>query len=167
MGRSRIARTTAATWRSIARTGAYDLAYDSLGSSTVAREATRTQSAEGLWALSEVARLSGHPSEAVAPLQRLLETHGADSQAPVAAFTLGRVQLNSLHNPAAAAVAFERAISLGVPSALEQNAYVLLVQARTAAGDRVGAQDAARRYRERFPTGEQLSAVQRALERLR
>lgn len=155
-------------WRSIARTGAYDLAYDALGANgSVANEATRTESAEGLWALSEVARLSGHPAEAVAPLERLLETHGSDSQAPVAAFTLGRVQLNSLHNPAAAATAFERALSLGVPSALEQNAYVLLVQARVRAGDRAAAQDAARRYRERFPNGEELNSIQHALERLR
>jgi transmembrane sensor len=157
----------ASQWRTLAREQAYDQAYNALGSSTVATETARVESAEDLMTLADVARLSGHPSEAVAPLQRLLSTHGSDSNAPLAAFELGRIQLSSLRNPVAAAAAFERALSLGAPRSLEENAYVLLVDARVRAGDRAGAQDAANRYRERFANGARSADVQRALERLR
>ena len=48
---------------------------------------------------------SGHPAEAVAPLQRIVDGFAADPQAPLAAFALGRLQLDDLNQPHAAAAA--------------------------------------------------------------
>ena len=71
-----------------------------------------------LFALADVARLSGHPAEAVAPLQRIVDGFAADRQAPLAAFALGRLQLDDLDQPRAAAASFSRALELGAPQSL-------------------------------------------------
>src|SRR5688572_24208599 len=50
-------------------------------------------SAEDLMLAADAARLSNHPEEAVRYLRRVTSQHAADSRAPLAAFTLGRLLL--------------------------------------------------------------------------
>lgn len=149
-----------AKWRDLARRGDYSTAYRVLGADGV-REVTKSGAVADLLAVADVARLSGHPSDALAPLRRIVSDDPHDPGAPVAAFTLGRVELDALGDPANAADAFAEAIALGVPEGLVEDAYARLVEARSKAGDAAGARRAAAQYGERFPGGARTAAVQR------
>jgi transmembrane sensor len=144
-------------WRSLAEQGEYNRAYELLGSNGVAR-ASAGSSSDSLLALADVARLSGHPAEAVAPLEQLLREHPSDGAAPLAAYTLGRV-FASLSRHEEAARSFDRALSLGAPRAIEEDVRWLLVRARSASGDRAAAQRAADEYRARFSDGRHARAI--------
>jgi transmembrane sensor len=138
------------TWRELAARGENDEAYTELGPGGVARTA-QSASVDDLLALSDVARLSGHAREAVDPLERIVREHPGDSRASLAAFTLGRIDLRSLGDPAAAARAFERAIALGIPGGLAEDAFALWVESLTKAGDEAGARKAHAQFVARFP----------------
>ena len=131
-----------------------------LGPSGIA-SSTQTASVDDLLALADVARLSGHPADAVTPLTRVMTEHADDPRAPLAAFTLGRLSLDALGRPAQAAAAFQRAIQLGLPQSLREDAYARMVEARARAGDEAGASAAALDYEQHFPDGKRLREVQR------
>jgi transmembrane sensor len=114
-----------------------------------------------LLALADVARLSGHPAEAVMPLERVLAEFPGDPQAPLAAYTLGRLHLDSLGRPHAAISALERALALGVPHGLREDVRARLVEAYARSGDSVGVERAAQAYAKEFPNGRYTSAVSR------
>lgn len=139
--------------RETAEQGHYAEAFDRLGKGGLQRETTRAESAETLLSLADIARLSGHASDATAPLERLLAEHGSDPSAPVAAFTLGRIRLDTLGDPARAADAFARALALGPPRGIEEDVHARLVEARALSGDSLGAEAAAARYLKKFPAG--------------
>jgi transmembrane sensor len=157
-GRDRVAAGPA--WRDSAAHGHYAEAYASLGSGGIGRETTHAARVEDLLALADVARLSGHPVEAVEPLQRILRDHASSQSAPLAAVTLGRVEL-SLGRPQNAAQALERALALRVPAGLEEDVYARLVEAYAKAENTALAASAARAYRARFPAGRRLADVAR------
>ena len=161
---ARVAPPPAATaWRDLARRGDYDTAWRELGADGVAR-VERTSSAADLLELADVARLSGHPAEAVSPLERVLREHPRDAAAPLAAFALGRLQLDALGRPDRAADALERALALGVPRTLEDDVRARLVEALARAGRRDAMRAAAEEYLRRFPDGRRAAAVRRRLE---
>jgi transmembrane sensor len=149
-----------AGWRGLAQRGDHASAYAELGPAGIA-SASQGASVDDLLALADVARLSGHPADAVAPLSRVVAEHADDPRAPLAAFTLGRVQLDALGNPGAAADSFARALALGLPQSLQEDAYARLVEARAKAGDGEGARAAAQQYEQRFPAGKRLGEVRR------
>src|SRR5262249_31948469 len=149
-------------WQSLAKNGDYAQAYDKLGAPGIAR-ATPKASVDELLALADVARLSGHPADAVAPLGRVIAENPKDTRAPLAAFTLGRLELDTLGHPAPAAEAFARAIALGLPVNLVEDAYARLVEARAKAGDTAGAQAAADEYDRAFPGGSRSTTMRRWL----
>jgi transmembrane sensor len=117
-----------ASWRELARRGRPSEAFAALGTQGVRREVRRL-GVPDLLALADVARLSGHPAEAVAPLERILTDFSHDPQAPLAAFALGRLELDALDRPSAAAAALERALELGVPRSLREAVQARLVEA--------------------------------------
>ncbi len=147
-------------WQHLARRGSFHEAYDALGPAGIAVEA-RDATRDTLFTLVDVARLSGHPAEAVLPLRRLLRTHRADAHAPLAAFTLGRIQLDALARPSEAADAFADAIALGIRGGLLEDAHARLVEAHARSGNRAAALVAASEYQRRFPDGRHASAVRR------
>jgi transmembrane sensor len=98
-----------------------------------------------------VARLSGHPRDALEPLERAITEHSHHPGAALAAFTLGRIHLDSLGDAASAAHDFDKAIALGLPQALVEDAYLRLIEARAKAGDRQGAHQAWLAHHQRFP----------------
>jgi transmembrane sensor len=149
-------------WRELARRGEYSAAYALLGTSGIGH-VSADGTVSDLLAVADVARLSGHPGEAVAALQHIVATYPDDPRAALAAFTLGRVELDALDDAADAADAFARAIVLGVPDGLLEDAYARLVEARARAGDRAGARRAAQTYRERFPNGTRAASIDRWL----
>lgn len=153
----------ASTWRADAERGAYDEAYAELGATGLRREISHA-TPEGLLTLADVARLSGHPAESIAPLERILSEHASDPSAGLAAFTLGCVEADSMHRPARATRAFERAIDLALPRALLPDAIARLARARDEAGDSAGAHAAAQRYLAEFPEGAQARSMSALLE---
>jgi transmembrane sensor len=108
------------------------------------------------------ARSEGRRRDAVELLNRAVEL--SDSRAGLASLTLGRLLAEeSAHR--AAASAFERAISLGVPRALEESAGARAFEAHDAAGDRAPARAAAARYLERHPKGRHAARAREVLAR--
>jgi len=150
----------APTWRDLAQQGDYAQAYAMLGPDGIGR-VTQSGATDELLSVADVARLSGHPRDAVAPLRRIVDEHAGEPGAAVAAFTLGRLELDALDDPPGAADAFARAIAIGIPQGLLEDAYARLVEARARAGDASGAARAADAYRERFPHGARAAAVER------
>ena len=130
-------------WRELARGGRQRDAFAALGPQGLMRETKRLGVAD-LLVLADVARLSGHPREAVAPLERILRDFPRDPQAPLAALALGRLELDTLDRPARAAAALNRALALGVPRSLREDV-------RDAPGRGVRARRAIGRRRARRP----------------
>lgn len=103
-------------WQTLAEAGAHRDAYDALHDAPVP-DLGATPPRE-LLLRADVARLSGHPVDAVAPLEAYLRHHADDADAPLAAITLARIFAGPLADPARSRAAYERARSLGVPAAL-------------------------------------------------
>lgn len=146
------------SWRALARHGHPSEAFAVLGMDGLRREAKRL-GVDDLLALADVARLSGHPAEAVAPLERILGHFADDAQAPLAAFALGRLELDSLGHPQSAVWAFGKALDLGIPRGLREDVRARLVEACVRSGDRAAAERAAEAYRDEFPDGRHAQAI--------
>ena len=157
--RSRARLATDRGWRDLARHGRHGEAFAALGTEGLRREAKRL-GVNDLFALADVARLSGHPADAVVPLERILAEFASDARAPLAAFALGRLELDSLGQAQAAASAFRRALALGIPSGLREDVRARLVEAYARSGDAGAARRAADAYLDEFPHGRHVQAIQ-------
>jgi transmembrane sensor len=133
-------------WRSLARAGKHQEAFGSLGQQPV-------DDLAGLLLAADAARLSGHPREAADHLQHLIQRYPGSPSAPLAAFTLGRLALYELKQPALAAGSFARAYTLDPNGAMAEDALAREAEAYHQAGDAERSKSAAQRYLERFPSG--------------
>lgn len=111
----------ATAWKALARRGEHRSAYAMLGADGLRARVGRA-SVDELMLLADVARLSGHPAGAVAPLRRVIDRHPRDSRAALAALTLGRIEMDSLGHPARAKAALNKALQLGLPRSLQWDA---------------------------------------------
>jgi transmembrane sensor len=143
------------SWRELAEQGEYAKSYELLG-----RSEPRDDPEELLLA-ADVARLSGHPGQAVAPLRRLVARHRGNPRAPLAAFTLGRVLLDELGRPREAAEAFAMVGTLDRSSQLAEDALAREVEALSRAGDSSAAHRRAEQYVRLYPAGRKIKAVRR------
>lgn len=146
-------------WRGLARAGKFTQAY-------VAMRASATpprSSVEEMLLRADVARLSGHPAEAVAPLSELLSRHPADSRAPSASFTLGRVY-EQLGRWADAARAFGKTRSLEPSGPLAEDALARQALALWAAGGKAQAEALGRQYLGRYPRGVRAQEIRARLD---
>jgi hypothetical protein len=73
---------------------------------------------------------------------------------------LGRLELDSLGQAQAAAIAFRKALALGIPSGLREDVRARLVEANVRSGDAGAARRAADAYVDEFPNGRHLHAIQ-------
>jgi transmembrane sensor len=119
--------------------------------------------AADLMLAADAARLSGHPAEAVRPLRAVCDRHGGDRRAPVAAFTLGRVLLDELGQPAEAAAAFRKASALWPSGPLAEDALSREADAWQQAGRVDDSRAAAGKYLARFPKGRHVEAMRKIL----
>jgi transmembrane sensor len=144
-------------WREPAERGDFDHAYQLLTDSghPVADDV------EELLLAADTARLSGHPSDALPFLRRVIEQHRTDSRAPLAAFTLGGVLMQQLGQPREAEAAFARARELSLNASLAEDALARQVEAAYRAGDSARARALAREYLDQYPKGRRVHAVQR------
>jgi len=148
------------SWREAARRRQWNSAWSTLRSDGLIQQTRRADRVEDLLLLADVARLSGHPQDAVAPLQRVSE-RSRDARAGLAALMLGRLRLDELDEPRRAAADLARALDLGLPGTLEQDARARIVQAYGRAGMREQARAAAAEYHRRFPRGARAEEVER------
>jgi transmembrane sensor len=150
-------RARAASWRQHAERGEFQEAYRMLE-----RERERvSDDVEELLLAADASRLSGHASEAVPYLQRVVDRHPTDPRAPLAAFTLGGVLMNQLGRPREAEAAYARARAMSPSSALSQDALARQVEAAHRASDVPAARALALEYLERYPEGRRVQAVRR------
>lgn len=112
---------------------------------------------------ADTARLGGHPEDAVRSLRAVCDRHASDRRAPVAAFTLGRVLLDSLGRPAEAAAAFRKARVLWPGGPLAEDALAREADAWGRAGRQDAARAAAGDYLERYPRGRHAEEMRRIL----
>ena len=110
---------------------------------------------------ADVARLSGHPADAVPYLERFLARHGKDPRAALTAFTLGRVLLEDLGRPSRAASAFARARRLAPEGELAEDALAREVESWSRAGRAKEASSRAQQYVARYPRGRRLRMVKK------
>jgi transmembrane sensor len=103
-------------------------------------------------------RKAGNHDAAVELLRQGLRDHAGDARAPLAAFTLGRVLLQS-KRPAEASEAFATAARLAPNGPLAQDAVARQVEALAAAGNASEARTVAQAYVTRFPDGRRLAEV--------
>jgi len=150
-----------ASWRAAASERDWGRAWGDLGAAGLAQQSRRSDDVEELFALADVARLSGHPESAVGPLQKIVEQHASDARAGVAAFALGRVWLDALGQPHPAAAAFESALALKLPATLAEDARARLVEALVRSGEPARAHEAATDYRHHHPSGARRADVDR------
>jgi transmembrane sensor len=119
-------------------------------------------SANELMLAADAARLSGHLPEGVRFLERVTREHARASVAPLAAFTLGRMYLSQLGQPARAADAFELSLKLSPQGSLAEDALARAVESAASAGQAARARQLAELYLERFPHGRRLDSVQKS-----
>jgi transmembrane sensor len=107
-------------WLELAEAGRYEEAYDVARRHGIGPDALGGKP-DRLLLLADAARLSGHPRDARALLERLVADHPNSSSAAVAAVVLGRLEMDVMERPAKARNAFERAVELGLPAALRSD----------------------------------------------
>jgi len=120
---------------------------------------TEGETAEGLLAAADAARLQGRAEEGAALLRKILQSHRSDPRAPLAAFTLGRVLLMELAQPRQAAAAFAEARALAPDGPFAEDALAREVEAWAKAGDEAKAKARAQDYLRSYPSGRRVSAV--------
>jgi transmembrane sensor len=126
-----------------------------------ANEAEPPPPVEAMLARADEARLAGRYQDAATILERVVAEDGAAPKAYLAEFSLGRLYLDSLGDPARAATHFSRALMRGLPDALAEDACARLVESYARAGDPAAAHSAAERYRARYAQGRRLRDVDR------
>ncbi|MBI5547305.1 MAG: hypothetical protein HY901_25770 [Deltaproteobacteria bacterium] len=117
---------------------------------------------EELLLAADASRRAGRPAEAVPLLEQIITRHAADQRAPLAAFTLGKLQLEAGH-AREAADAFGTARALAPNGPLAEDALGRELEAAERAGDATRERRVAKEYLERFPEGARAAAARRAL----
>ena len=146
-------------WRPLAKDGNFDDAFAALeraGGTSAVRD-----DVSDLLLAADVFRITGHPSKAVVPLERVVSRYRNDPRTPLAAFTLGRVLLDELGRPAAAATAFHTARDLAPTGGLAEDALAREVEAWSKAGKLGKARGQAELYIQSYPRGHRLRAVKK------
>jgi transmembrane sensor len=144
-------------WKTLAQQGKHGEAYDAFGSLT----ASQLRNPEELLMAADAARLSGHPSQAVPFLERVLTQYRRDARAPVAAFNLGTILMSSLGSPAKAAQRFAEYRQLAPNGSLGEDALAREVQAWSLAGQPDRARERAQEYLRLYPRGQRSTLVRK------
>lgn len=88
-------------------------------------------SIEELFGQADGARAAGRPAEAVTTFEQIARAHPTDPRAALAMLTAARIHLDTLHRPAEAVRCFERALALGLPPGLAEDARTRSLEARS------------------------------------
>lgn len=149
---------SAPAWQDLAADGRYSDAYQAMS------EAPRPRSARELMLAADVARLSGHPEEAIAHLQVVMRAHRDKPQGLLAAFTLGRILQRELGKPREAAAAFHTARTLAPSGSLAEDALAHEAECRARAGQREAAAALAAEYLRQYAKGRKAGTMRRLVD---
>lgn len=114
--------------------------------------------ADALFVIADDARMTRDYRGALAALERVIQQYGGDPRAKLAAFTIGRIRDEHLHDLAGATAAYEQALSLGLSGSLAEDCYsrllrVLDLQAARGLISRQRVVGTAQQYLQRYPKG--------------
>lgn len=108
---------------------------------------------------ADVARQAGRPERAVPFLERVVAEHPREMCAQLAGFSLGKIYLDNLDQPALAARRFADVRAMAPAGGLAQDALAREVEAWARAGETSRARDGALEYARVYPHGQRLAAV--------
>jgi hypothetical protein len=108
---------------------------------------------------ADVARQAGRPERAVPFLERVVKEHPNEVSAQLAGFSLGKVYLDNLDQPALAARRFADVRAMAPGGGLGEDALAREVEAWARAGESARARAAAAEYLRLYPHGRRLAAV--------
>ncbi len=125
--------------------------------------------ASALLEMADQARMKRDYRAALGALDRVVQEHGTDPRAKLAAFTIGRIRDEELLDPERAALAYEQALSLGLAGPLAEDCRIRLlrvletqVKRGSVSGDRVV--QAAEDYLRRYPKGRYVTEARAKLK---
>lgn len=142
-------------WKQLAKDGKMAAAYEAMKADEAPADVRE------LMLAADVARLTGHPKEAVSYLETVISKNAGDPNAVLAAFTLGRIFERELGEPAKCADAFRAARQLGPSGSLAEDALAHEAECRESAGQHEKAKALAKDYVERHPDGRKISRMRR------
>jgi len=120
--------------------------------------------ARALFEQADAARLAGRPADAASALDQLRQRYPRDPRAGYAAFELGRIRLESLHDPRGAADAFAFALAHPGPGFFRDDAQAGRIAALAAAGDKAACVRARDAFLAKQPNSAQAPRVAKLCE---
>jgi len=123
------------------------------------RAAPAAATARALLERAQVAWRAGRMNEAAADYAEVLDRHPADPRAALAAFELGRIQMDQLADLTAATASFERALHLAPRASFQEDTLARLARANAQLGRRAECRRARERYMREYPSGLHVARV--------
>ncbi|HVW25905.1 MAG TPA: hypothetical protein VHC69_11070 [Polyangiaceae bacterium] len=151
------------TWQRLADEGQYAQALVSLEANGGFDAALADATADQLMSLVDVARATGQRQRAITALRRIVSEHGADPNAPVAAWMLGN-ELAKARDFAGAEQAFAMYRALSPSGDFAEDALARQVDMAAEQGNRDHARRLAEQYLKEFPDGPRTADIQAELE---
>ncbi len=148
------------SWRKLAASGKYRDALEAAEAAGFTSQC-ETGTASDLLALGDAARYVGNASRANDAYTALRRRFPSSHHASTAAFMLGKLAFDQKGSFGSSVSWFEAYLRERPNGALAREALGRLMEAKSRAGDRAGAQEAARRYLERYPSGPRADLAQR------
>ena len=127
-----------------------------------APEASGIDAAQRMFEEASVARRAGQAAEAADILRAFLSKHASDARAGLAAFELGRLEMDSLGQPALALGAFKKAIRLSPRASFREDVLARIAQAHARMGQISACIEARRAYEREYPRGVHRSGLNKA-----
>jgi TolA-binding protein len=155
-------RPRGSEWRPLLENGRYKEAYSAARATGFADECEKASAAD-LMALADAARFSGGLADAEHAYATLRRRFPSDERAAVAAFTLARIAFDQRHGYAEAAKWLRTYLRERPGGTLAREALGRLIEAAQRSGDRAAAEEAARQYMQRFPSGPHSELARRVL----
>lgn len=153
-----------AAWQHLADEGKYAEAFASLEATGGFDAALHDATADQLMSLVDVARATGQRERAVLALRRIVSEHGADPNAPVAAWMLGN-ELAKAHDLGSAEQAFAMYRALSPNGDFAEDALARQIDMAMEQGNQDHARRLAEQYLKEFPDGPRTADIQATLER--
>lgn len=152
-----------AEWQRLADEGEYAQALAALAAVGGFDAALRDASADQLMTLVDVARATGQRERAIVALRRIVSEHGADPNAPVAAWMLGS-ELAKVRDLAGAEQAFAMYRALSPSGDFAEDALARQIDMAADQGNLEHARKLAGQYLKEFPDGPRTADIQARIE---
>jgi len=115
--------------------------------------------ARALLERAQIAWRAGRMDEAAADYAAVLDRHPTDPRAALAAFELGRIQMDHLADLRGAIASFERALHIGPRASFQEDTLARLAQASDRLGRGADCRRARQRYLREYPNGLHVTRV--------